>query len=49
MRSAIDPIGVNTALTSDDLWVSTFLPMNARIGSKITNATRYSMMASRGG
>ena len=48
MRSAIDPIGVNTALASDDLWVSSILPMNARIGSKITNSARYSMMASLG-
>ena len=48
MRSAIDPLGANTALTCDDLGVSAFLPMNARIGSKITNATRYSMMASLG-
>jgi len=48
MRSAIDPLGANTALTCDDLGVSAFLPMNARIGSKITNAARYSMMASLG-
>ena len=38
VRSAIEPIGANTALTSDDLWVSAFLPMNARIGSKITTS-----------
>jgi hypothetical protein len=49
MRSAIDPLGADTAPTCDDLGVSAFLPMNARIGSKITNAARYSMMASRGG
>ena len=48
MRSAIDPIGVNTALKCDDLGVSAILPMNARIGSKITNSARYSMMASLG-
>ena len=46
MRSAIDPLGANTAPTCADLGVSAFLPMNAWIGSKFTNAARYSMMAS---